>query len=81
MEITKESVKVQEALSRVNVDFLGFVKKHPDALKRSSFKLLELNDWLFTLQPWPTFINRETKKNFREAGVKLFDLIKNIHVV
>jgi len=78
MEITKESVKVQEALSRVNVDFLDFVKKHPDALKRSGFKLLELNDWLFTLQPWPTFINRETKKNFREAGVKLFDLIKNI---
>ncbi|MGD2089371.1 MAG: hypothetical protein PVH61_24560 [Candidatus Aminicenantes bacterium] len=78
MEIHKQDIKAQESLSRVNVDFLDYVEKHPDTLKRSSFKLLELNDWLFTLQPWPTFISQETRKNFQEAGVKLFNLIKQI---
>lgn len=71
-------MKTQEALSRVNADFLEFVKKHPEALKLSSFKLLELNDWLFKLQAWPTFINQAARKNFEDAGVKLFTLIKQI---
>jgi hypothetical protein len=78
MDMNKENIKAQESLSSVNVDFLEYVKRNPATLKRSSFNLLELNDILFTLQPWPTFISPETKKSFQEAGVKLFDLIKQI---
>jgi hypothetical protein len=78
MEITKEIKEMYQYLSPVNLDFLEFVKKNPDSLRHSNFKLLELNNDVFTLQPWPTFINNKTKEAFREAGVKLFDLIKGI---
>ena len=78
MEFKKEAKEAQGNLSKVNMDFFDYVEKNPDCFNRSSFQLLELNDWLFTLQPWPTFINRETRKKFQEAGVKLFNLIKTI---
>jgi hypothetical protein len=78
MEITKEMKDMYLGLSKVNLDFLKFVQKNPYSHRRSNFKLLELDDDLFTLQPWPTFINNNTKEIFREASVKLFDLIKSI---
>lgn len=76
--IKKEIKESQEKLSKFNIDFLEFVEKNPGTLNRSNFKLLELNDQLFTLQPWPTFINRKTKQTFQEVSVKLFNLIKSI---
>jgi hypothetical protein len=78
MEITEDIIEAQKNLSTLNVDFLAYVEKNSDSLKRSSFKLLELNDWLFTLQPWPTFVNKSTKETFQEAGVRLFNLVKRI---
>lgn len=78
MELTKEVIEAQGNLSKVNIDFLRYVEKNPSCYKRSSFQLLELNNWLFTLQPWPTFISRKTKEIFKEAGIKLFKLIRNI---
>jgi len=78
MEITKETKEMYQRLSTVNLDFLKFVKKNPHSHQRSNFKLLELDDDLFTLQPWPTFINNKTKEIFREASVILFDLVKSI---
>jgi hypothetical protein len=74
-----ENVKEAEAkLSRVNVDFLEFVRDNPETLNRSNFKLLELNDKLFTLQPWPTFVNRENRNRFREVSLKMWELLKSI---
>lgn len=78
MQITNEVKVNQQRLSTVNTDFLEFVGKNPACLNRSNFKLLELNDDLFRLQPWPTFINRKTRETFREASVTLFNLIKSI---
>jgi len=78
MEVTKEMKEMYQSLSFVNLDFLEFAQKNPDSRRRSNFKLLELHDELFTLQPWPTFINNKTKEIFREACVKLFELVKSI---
>jgi len=78
MEIKKEIIETQKKLSKFNCNFLEYVEKNPETLDRSNFKLLELNDRLFTLQPWPTFINSKTKNSFQEVGIKLFDLIKSI---
>jgi len=78
MEIAKEIKEMYQRLSPVNLDFLEFAERNPQSHKRSNFKLLELHDDLFTLQPWPTFINKKTKDTFREAGVKLFKIIKGI---
>jgi len=78
MEFKKEFNEWQNKLSSVNMDFLEFVEKNPGCLDLANFKELELNDKLFTLQPWPTFISRETRETFREAGEGLFKLIKSI---
>ena len=78
MEITKEIKEAVTSLSKFNLDFLEFVEKNPGTCKRSNFKLLELNHDLFTLQPWPTFINKATRSRFREAGLELCALIKSI---
>ncbi|UCH93958.1 MAG: hypothetical protein JSV88_27330 [Candidatus Aminicenantes bacterium] len=78
MKVTKEMKEAHKRLSRLNVDFIDFVERNPEALKASNFKLLDLNDKLFKLQPWPTFINHESKKEIQQASVALFDLIKSI---
>jgi hypothetical protein len=78
MEITKEMKEMYQRLSAVNLDFLEFVRNNPGGRQHSNFKLLELDDDLFTLQPWPTFISTKIKEVFREAGVKIFELIKAI---
>lgn len=65
-------------LSSVNLDFLEFTARTPESMKRSSFSLMELNDDLFKLQPWPTFINRSVKQRFEEASVSIFKLIRRL---
>lgn len=79
MEITKDIENTLRLLSKVNLDFLAFVENNPACLYRDNFKELEeMRNKLHYLQSWPTFLGREAKKMFREAGVKLFDLIKSI---
>ena len=78
MEITKEIKKTKKRLSKANANFYEFAEQNPDALKASSFKLLDLNDELFVLQPWPTFINQHIKNKMKEASIKIFNLIKSI---
>ena len=78
MEIP-ESVKASAAgLSRINLDFLEFVQKKPACLDRANFKLLELKDELFVLQPWPTFVNQANRSHFEAVSVKMWSLIKSI---
>ena len=77
-EIKRNKNLVQKKLSAVNEDFLEFVAKNPDTLKRSNFKAMELSDPLFSLQPWPTFISRKTQKAFADASEKLCNLVKRI---
>lgn len=78
IEITKEIIDAEAGLSKVNLDFLEYARKNPGTLDRSNFKLLELNDNLFVLQPWPTFINRENCSRFQEVGLRMWRLIKSI---
>jgi tyrocidine synthetase-3 len=78
LEIKKEVKEALEKLSKINIDFLEYVEKNPGCFKKSNFQKLDLNDDLFRLQPWPTFINPKSKIQFQEVGVKLFNLIKKI---
>ncbi|MCU0285505.1 MAG: hypothetical protein MUF15_03800 [Acidobacteria bacterium] len=78
MEITGEPAETLESLSKVNVDFIEFVKKNPGSLKSTNFKLLETTRYAYKLQGWPTFINPQTKALFLEMGVKVFELIKSV---
>lgn len=78
MKLTAEVQATYQRLSTVNTYFQEFVEKEPGALKRASFKSLELNHWLFKLQPWPTFINPGCKAAFRDASEKIFKLIKTL---
>jgi len=66
-------------LSRVNLDFLEFIEKNPEALKRSSYTdLLQFKTGVSTLQPWPTFISRQVKNQLLEASIGVFHLVKQI---
>jgi hypothetical protein len=66
-------------LSRVNLDFLEFIGKNPEALKRSSYTdLLQFKTGVSTLQPWPTFISRQVKNQLIEASTGMFHLVKQI---
>ena len=79
MEITEEIKDTLSKLSKVNLDFLEYVEKNPACLERSNFKELEeLRRKYHLLQPWPTFLSKEKRDIFRDAGIKLFALMKSI---
>jgi len=78
MEITGELEQTLKKLSKVNIDFLEFVKKNPESLKSASFDTLKSSSYSYKLQAWPTFINPQTKASFLEMGVKVCNLIKSI---
>ncbi len=80
MEIIKEEILNHlRHLSRVNLDFLDFVKKNPEALKRSNYNdVTQFKTGISTLQPWPTFIDRQVKKQLQEASTSLFHLVRQI---
>jgi hypothetical protein len=78
MEITREMQETLEKLSKVNLDFIEFVKKNPETLKRSNFRRLDSSGYTYKLQSWPTFINLQTKELFLEMAVKVCSLIKSI---
>jgi len=77
--ISEEILKAQQQLSRVNADFLEFVQKSPEALKRSSYS--DISNYPVgprNKQPWPTFINHRVKRQLQEASVGVFHLIRQI---
>ncbi len=76
--IKQEYKEAQKRLSPLNGDFLDYVERNPQCFKRSAFKMMELNDKLFTLQPWPTFIDPAVREAFRESAVTLCSLVKRI---
>ncbi len=79
MNISEESKAMHERLSTANSKFRDYVIKHPGALKRSNFKELEMaDDWLFKLQPWPTFISKKTREEFKNAVLAVSQLIRSI---
>jgi hypothetical protein len=78
MEITPGIEAAHRRLSDCSVQFLRFVKNNPQALRASCFKSLDLNDPLFVLQPWPTFVNQANIKEFQAASVKLSTMIKSL---
>lgn len=80
MEIIKKEIKQGVGkLSKMNINFLDFVEKNPGSLKRSNFKdLLELDIGPANLQPWPIFINQQTKNQFKEACENVFNIMKSI---
>lgn len=77
MEISNEWAETLRKLSKVNLDFLEFVDKNPETLKRSNYLALKsCRD--ANLQAWPTFINPQTKALLREMGINVCNLIKSI---
>ncbi len=78
MEIPIEIKETQQRMSELNGRFMEFVSRHPETMKRSSFKRMDLKDDLFTLQPWPTFIKPSMVEDFKEASEVLYHLIRDI---
>ena len=78
MEIKNHIIKSHEQLSRCNVQFLNFVRENPGSLKAENYYLLELNDPLFKLQPWPTFIDQQVKNEVKNASQGILNLLRSI---
>ncbi|MCP5052384.1 MAG: hypothetical protein GY940_34775, partial [bacterium] len=78
MNIEDHIKESHERLSKNSTRFLEYVQRKPGSLLASSYPLLDINDPLVTLQPWPTFINKQTKKQMDEAGLGVLNLMKSL---
>jgi hypothetical protein len=78
MDIRKNVRDAHRQLSNCSVKFLEYVEQEPELLKRSGFKVLDEMAEVGKLQSWPTFINQHTKDRMKDAGTKVFDLIRLI---
>lgn len=78
MHITKEIQQAHSLLSNCSVNFLEFVKNNPESLKACNYRLLEWDDKLFVLQPWPTFISQQRRLEMEKANLELLNLIRDI---
>jgi hypothetical protein len=67
-------------LSQWNEKFLKYMLENPEGLKRSHFDKIVNNPVFnyYRLQPWPTFISRERKRELKTVCRKVFDLLKSI---
>ena len=78
MEIKPHIKENHERLSKYNTYFRDYARQKPESLNASSYGLLDLNDPLFRLQPWPTFIGQKIKAEIIEANLKVLNLLKSI---
>jgi len=82
MELIKKEFAVDEGqkkLSKASANFLAFVEKNPWSLEHSRYSdLLKLNFDAGALQLWPVFIDQRTKNEIKEAGIRIFNLIRSI---
>jgi hypothetical protein len=66
-------------LSQVGVEFLHFVERHPEALSRSSFALLDEDRPFFRrIQSWPTFLDADRSAAMAQANMALFQLVRSL---
>ncbi len=80
MKIANEVYEAHRGLSTCSANFLEFVKENPESSDRSNFQNI-VSDKVyayFRSQPWPTFIDKETRQKMEEAAVKVYDLIAGI---
>jgi hypothetical protein len=79
MEPGEKVYQSHRRLSKCSADFLDFVKENPESMDRSNFgPLVEFNSDYLQTQPWPTFINGETRKEIEDAAIKVYELIASI---
>lgn len=66
--------------SEVNRQFLEFVERNPELLRRASFETIFRDNPLKKLppQPWPLFIDEEPNRRLGEAVVALDKLFKSV---
>jgi len=77
-DISKKVLTDIRNLSEVNIKLLEYASENPDMMNRANYKSLHLDDGLFRLQPWPTFVRSQVQEDFQEASMQIFSLIKEI---
>ena len=80
MNIPEDIIKNHAHLSKTSIAFLDFIKTQPSALSKSSFKVLfsDPRTISFKMQPWPAFINKKMKFEFKKSTEGIFKLITQI---
>ncbi|NOQ27230.1 MAG: hypothetical protein GQ564_17860 [Bacteroidales bacterium] len=75
-----QKIENHEFLSEKNKLFIEYVNKNPEFLNKNNFTYLNEGQ-LFPdsiLNPWPTFISKETESYFEQTSISIFNLIKSI---
>lgn len=80
MEINQDVYSAHRELSASNARFLDFIKDNPEILRRSHFNEIVTSSGSpgYFFQPWPLFINQETRRKVKYPSIKIFDLITSI---
>jgi hypothetical protein len=80
MNISENIKQAGNALSNCSASFLDFIKNNPESLRRSQFnQVVEQRSFPGChFQPWPVFIDKNTKSELQDASVQVFDLITKI---
>lgn len=80
MDFPPRIYEAHRQLSQWNEKFLKCMLENPEGLKRSHFDKIVNNPVFnyYRLQPWPTFISRERKRELKTVCRKVYDLLKSI---
>jgi len=80
MEISTQVREAHRRLGAANERFLDFIAANPQGLTRAHFNLVLKHPEVASMpiQPWPTLISQEFRKQAQEAALKTFQLIKSI---
>ncbi len=78
MNISEKTRNAYQGLSKTSLKFLEFLERNPWCLKHSLYEGLKWPYRNLLFQPWPLFINQNFKKEAMDAGVSVFNLLKQI---
>jgi len=83
MLIDENILAAHRELSACSAQFICHIQGNPDYLSRSHYKMLAKHDqstyeFPYTLQPWPTFVDKRTSNKMSAAVIRVQGLITSI---
>lgn len=80
MELSAEIKERHALLSPLQVQFLEYVERQPEALRRASYEAIESLDTFmrYPMQAWPTFLSAGWLEKIKRANDALYRLVKAV---
>jgi len=82
IKASSEFLETHQAISSINATFLAFVEANPELLVYPNLEELRLpsifDDFPYTLQPWPLFVDKKTSAHLADKVFGLTELVRKI---